>query len=87
MKNATETVPSLACCECGEATEQACEWEGDPEELTTIEWMPEYLRESHRRAGNLGFWPHNSALRLSVAPCCLEFFDGDDWMDESKATE
>ncbi len=28
-----------------------------------VEMMPEHLRESHRKAGNSGVWPHNGAER------------------------
>ena len=37
-----------------------------PDDLVTIETMPEYLRASHRAAGNWGEYPHNGATRRLV---------------------
>lgn len=65
----------IAACECGRATGTACAWQGRAGELVAIEWMPEYLRESHQRAGNMGVWPHNGAMLLRVSPSCAEAFE------------
>ncbi len=32
-----------------------------------VETMPDYLRESHRQAGNWGRYPHNGAVRTRVS--------------------
>ena len=58
-------------CECGEAMGVACC--GTLERgVRVIEWMPEWLRASHKAAGNSGIYPHNGALRLRVTPQCAE---------------
>lgn len=66
----TETTTQDVHCECGEATGQRCAWTGPRTKTVVIEWMPAYLRESHRAAGNAGVYPHNGALRLRVHPDC-----------------
>ena len=33
------------------------------DDMVTVETMPDYLRESHRAAGNWGEWPMNGARR------------------------
>ena len=60
-------------CECGQATGEPC-----PEVLdtaaggsgVTVYYMPEFLRESHRAAGNSGVYPLNGSLRLYVSQDC-----------------
>lgn len=60
-------------CECGQAGgDQPCQWAGPEDETEVIEWMPYYLRESHRAAGNSGAWPLNGALRLRVHCACAD---------------
>lgn len=61
-------------CESGEATGEACSSVAN----TTIEWMPEHLRESHRAAGNSGQYPANGALRLHVCDECAAALAEDD---------
>lgn len=39
----------------------------DEDDLVTIEEMPDYLRGSHRAAGNWGSYPHNGATRRKVS--------------------
>lgn len=34
-----------------------------PEGYVLLDTMPDHLRESHRKAGNWGVWPHNGASR------------------------
>lgn len=38
----------------------------DTTEYVLVERMPEYLRASHRAAGNWGAYPHNGAKRVLV---------------------
>ena len=71
-------VPCGVRCECGTATGVQCEWTGPREETVRIEWMPPYLRESHRAAGNSGSWPHNGSIRLRVHPDCAAMLSDDD---------
>jgi hypothetical protein len=33
-----------------------------------LQTMPDHLRASHRAAGNWGFYPHNGAVRVRMAP-------------------
>jgi hypothetical protein len=65
-------------CESGEATGERCAWDGAESELHTIEWMPEYLRESHEAAGNSGSFPSNGSLRLSCCPGCSAMLSEDE---------
>lgn len=64
-------------CQCGEATGERCAWSGPRDQMATVDWMPEHLRESHRAAGNAGAYPHNGALRLRVHPDCAELLADD----------
>jgi len=59
-------------CECGEATGERCAWSGPITETVVVEWMPEYLRESHRAAGNSGTHPANGSLQLRVERSCAD---------------
>ena len=67
-------------CQCGEVTGVACEGTA----RVVVEWMPEYLRESHRAAGHTGVWPHNGALHLAVALECAHDLVRD---DQARSTE
>lgn len=62
----TETVR----CECGEVTGEQCSWTGPIAETVVVEYTPEYLRESHRTAGNMGRYPANGAIRLRMEKSC-----------------
>lgn len=59
-------------CQCGEALGERCEWVGPRSQTALIDWMPDYLRASHRAAGNWGSHPANGSLRLRVALGCGE---------------
>ena len=59
-------------CECGQATGVRCSWAGPKSETTVVEWMPGYLRDSHRAAGNSGSYPANGSLRLRVQDACAD---------------
>lgn len=76
------TVSEIPSCDSGQATGEACQWSGDASELTTIEYMPEYLRASHEAAGGVGLYPHNGAIRISVCPACAETLVDGDWCVE-----
>lgn len=65
-------------CECGQALGGDCPVTFAPGEGVTVDWMPPYLRASHRAAGNSGSWPHNGSLRLTVAPGCAAAVTADD---------
>lgn len=62
----------VALCQCGEATEVRCAYDGRGDGWRVIIWMPVYLRASHEAAGNRGVWPYNGALLLSVSPDCAD---------------
>ncbi len=57
-------------CGCGTWLGEACEWVGPLSQMVVIEYMPPYLRESHRAAGNPGIWPHNGSIRVAVERSC-----------------
>lgn len=57
-------------CECGEWSGERCEWSGPESETVVVEWMPEYLRASHRQAGNSGVYPHNGARLIRCERSC-----------------
>lgn len=61
--------PEIEGCESGEATGELCQSVLGPD-VVVIEWMPEYLRESHRAAGNSGSYPGNGAIRFRACPEC-----------------
>lgn len=63
---ATETRAAAYRCGCGEWMHEACEWSGPAADMVVVEFMPPYLRESHRAAGNSGVWPHNGSVRVAV---------------------
>lgn len=64
-----------------------CNWSGPREEMILIEWMPPYLRESHRAAGNAGVYPHNGSVRALVEWSCGQtLLDAEpDWAREVEA--
>jgi len=57
-------------CECGEWCGEPCQGSALPDDLITVEYMPEYLRGSHEAAGNAGSWPHNGACRIRATEEC-----------------
>jgi len=59
-------------CECGYWSGEACCWRGPESETVVVEYMPEYLRASHRAAGNSGIYPANGAVRLRVERSCAD---------------
>jgi hypothetical protein len=59
-------------CECGLGTGDPCGWEGERSETVLVEYMPVWLRESHRDAGNVGEYPYNGAVRLRCEQSCAE---------------
>lgn len=60
-------------CECGQITGEACSWSGPITNTVVVEYMPEYLRDSHRAAGNHGLYPLNGAQRIRVeAETCAD---------------
>ena len=45
-----------------------------------VEWMPEWLRESHRAAGGIGSYPHNGAERIRCErSCSIRIVEDDEW--------
>ena len=60
-------------CECGVADGERHDWELDTsEDVVVLEWMPPQHRESHEKAGNVGCYPHNGAIRLVTLCECAE---------------
>lgn len=57
-------------CACGEITGTPCTWEASVDDAVVVEHMPVHLRASHTAAGNAGRYPHNGAVRLTLAPTC-----------------
>lgn len=64
-------------CACGRLTDAACPWYGPARDTVVVEWMPEWLRESHRAAGNSGVYPHNGAIRVRVSRQCAADLAGE----------
>lgn len=65
--------PGKVACECGEVcSNSGCGWTGSEDETVVVEWMPAYLRESHRAAGNSGVYPHNGAQQSRLERSCAE---------------
>jgi len=64
-------VQRVAICQCGEALGAPCS-EPAGDDAVVVEWMPEWLRDSHAAAGNSGSYPANGAERLRCAPACAE---------------
>lgn len=69
-------------CDSGRVTSERCQWSGEADELTEIEYMPEDLRASHTAAGNRGVYPANGASRIHVCQDCREALVDDDWCTE-----
>jgi hypothetical protein len=57
-------------CGCGEWAGDACSAMAEPAEMVLVEWMPDHLRETHRAAGNRGFYASNGAIRSAVTAAC-----------------
>jgi hypothetical protein len=73
-------------CGCGRWTGERCCWTGSAEDMVVVQWMPEYLRESHAAAGNSGCWGHNGSERVAVERSCASLliegdgdYPGDSW--------
>jgi len=56
-------------CECGRWSGERCEAPLDAD-VVVIEFMPQWLRDSHTSAGNPGVWPANGAERILCRPDC-----------------
>ena len=61
---------------------------GPASDMVVMEYMPEYLRASHRAAGNAGTYPANGAVRVAVEVECADLLirseggedgDGGEW--------
>lgn len=50
----------------------------DLSDLVVLEYMPDYIRGSHRAAGNWGSYPHNGAKRCVVDHVTAEELVNDD---------
>lgn len=72
-----EVAEQAPACESGTATGEPCAWDGDADDLVTVEWMPEHLRASHEAAGNWGEYPYNGAERLRCCPACAEMLQAE----------
>lgn len=59
-------------CGCGEWTGEKCAWSGPKSETVVVEYMPEFIRASHKAAGNSGSYPHNGAVRVRVEKSCAD---------------
>lgn len=59
-------------CNCGEWSGERCAWTGPREQTVLVEFMPEFLRESHEAARNRGVWPHNGAVQIRVEKSCAK---------------
>ena len=57
-------------CACGRITDAACPWRGPWRETVCVEYVPEWVRDSHRAAGNSGTYPANGAIRVRVQRQC-----------------
>lgn len=64
--------PRTVRCECGDYTGERCEWTGSPEETVVVEYMPEYLRASHKAAGGAGVYPYDGSVRIRCEKSCAE---------------
>jgi len=70
-------------CECGEWSGEMCAWTGPEAELLTVEFMPDFLRESHSACNNRGLYPHNGAVRVRVERSCADrMVQHDDWCEQ-----
>lgn len=75
-------------CGCGAWMGDQCEADPIPaEEMIVVEWMPEWLRASHKAARNSGVYPHNGAARVAVHPeCAANILEHDpDWAEKVAA--
>lgn len=62
------TTQLMARCELGEIYPEACFIPAS----ATVEYIPTYLRDAHRAAGNPGSYPHNGAVRVNLCPGCAK---------------
>lgn len=66
-------------CDCGQIHGQGkCNWTGPIEEMVTVEFMPDWIRDSHEASGNSGSYPHNGAERYAVSKSCTDSLDLDE---------
>ena len=70
--SATVVKPRTVRCECGDYTGERCMWIGSPEETVVVEYMPEYLRASHKAAGGAGVYPYDGSVRIRCEKSCAE---------------
>lgn len=63
-------MPAIIDCECGRLTDEACQWRGPRRDTVLVEFVPGWVRDSHRAAGNSGTYPHNGAVRARVNRQC-----------------
>ena len=59
-------------CGCGEWMGEACGAGAPLSAMVVVEYMPEYLRQSHTAANNSGSYPHNGSVRIAVRRECAE---------------
>ena len=59
-------------CDCGRITDASCPWRGPWRDTVAVEYVPEWVRDSHKAAGNPGVYPHNGAIRARVQRQCAE---------------
>src|SRR5690606_23798621 len=64
--------PRTVRCECGDYTGERCIWIGSPKDTVIVEYMPVYLRATHKAARNVGVYPHNGAVRIRCERSCAE---------------
>ena len=64
-------------CACGRITDAACPWYGPAHDTVVVEYVPEWLRESHSTAGNRGTYPANGAIRARVSRACAAELAGE----------
>lgn len=71
-------------CGCGVWTGDVCAWTGPADEMVVVEYMPEYLRESHRAAGGSGgVYPHDGSTRVACHRECADrlILDEPEWSE------
>ena len=64
--------PRTVHCECGEYTGERCIWIGSPDDTVVVEYMPMYLRASHKAAGGAGVYPYDGSVRIRCEKSCAE---------------
>lgn len=64
--------PRTVRCECGDYTGERCIWIGSPNDTVIVEYMPVYLRDSHKAAGGAGAYPYDGSVRIRCERSCAE---------------